>query len=48
MIKKTLYFKEEDVNKWENFCLEKFKTKRVLSKIVTEAMEDYIYNFNQM
>lgn len=45
MIKKTLYLKKEDVLKWEKFCEKNFKSKRVLSKVLTEAMEDYIENF---
>lgn len=46
MIKKTLYLNKEDVLKWEEFCMKNFKTKRVLSKVITEAMEEYIENFN--
>ena len=45
MIPKTLYFQEEKVIDWEQFCKDNFKTKRVLSKIVTEAMDQYIKNF---
>jgi len=45
-IKKTLFLDENDVDKWEKFCEKNFKTKRVLSKIVTEAMEEYIKNFD--
>jgi hypothetical protein len=45
-IQKTLYFEIKDIEKWENFCLKQFKTKRVLSKILSEAIEEYIVNFN--
>lgn len=45
MIDKHLYLQKKDVEKWERFCEDKFKTKRVLSKIVTEAMEEYIKNY---
>lgn len=41
---KTLYFEDTDVEKWEAFCETKFKTKKVLSKIIAEAMEQYIEN----
>lgn len=44
-INKNLYFEVQDINKWEDFCEKNFKTKRVLSKIMTEAMEQYIENF---
>ena len=41
----NMFFKEEDYKKWEQFCEKNFKTKRVLSKIMTEAMEEYIENY---
>jgi len=44
-VKKTLSLEEQDVIKWEEFCLKNFKTKRVLSKVITEAMEEYIKNY---
>jgi hypothetical protein len=46
-IKKTLYLVKDDVDRWEKFCLFHFKTKRVLSKIMSEAMEEYIENFEK-
>jgi len=46
-IDKNLYFEESDVRRWELFCEKNFKSKRVLSKIITEAMEEYIENFNK-
>ena len=47
-IKKTLYLNQEDVNRWEKFCLFHFKTKKVLSKVISEAMEEYIENFEKI
>ena len=43
----NLYFEEDDVKRWEEFCKHHFKTKRVLSKIMSEAMEQYIENFEK-
>ena len=40
-----LYFEEEDYERWQKFCEHYFKSKKVLSKIVTESMEEYIVNF---
>lgn len=48
MIKKTLYLSKNDVINWEEFCKKNFKTKRVLSKVITEAMEEYIENFDKI
>jgi len=44
---KHLYLKPSDVNRWEKFCLHNFKTKRVLSKVMSEAMEEFIENFEK-
>ena len=44
-VPKNLYFEDSDVNDWEKFCEDKFKSKRVLSKIMTEAMAQYIENY---
>lgn len=40
-----LYLDQDDVLRWEEFCEYYFKSKRVLSKIVSEAMEEYIENY---
>lgn len=42
---KTLSLEEKDIKRWEKFCETNFRTKRVLSKIMTEAMEQYIKNY---
>jgi len=47
-IKKTLYLEEQEVVNWEQFCKDNFKTKRVLSQVMTEAMEQYIENFYEI
>lgn len=44
-VPKNLYFFPKDIKKWEKFCLDNFGSERVLSKIVTEAMDEYIENF---
>ena len=44
MKRKNMYFKPEDVDKWEKYCEQKFKSKRVMSKVMTEAMEEFIQN----
>jgi hypothetical protein len=44
---KNLWLDDKDVERWEKFCLYHFKTKRVLSKIISEAMEQYIENFDR-
>jgi hypothetical protein len=41
----NMYFEKEDVERWEAFCEHYFKSKRVLSKVLSEAMEEYIKNF---
>lgn len=41
---KTLFLDDKDTEEFEKYCLKKFKTKRVLSKIITEAMFDYMEN----
>ena len=46
-IGKNLFFEVEDVNFWEEFCEKNFKTKRVLSKVIKEAMDEYIENFEK-
>ena len=46
-IDKHLYLEDSDVERWEKFCEYNFKSRRVLSKIVTEAMEEYIINFEK-
>lgn len=43
-----LYFEEEDYERWQKFCQFNFKSKKVLSKIMTEAMEEYIINFEKL
>ena len=42
---KTLYLEKTDIEKWEEFCKKHFKTEKVLSKIVTEAMAQYMENY---
>jgi hypothetical protein len=46
-INKTLSFEKVDVKTWEDFFLENFRTKRVLSIIISEEMEEYIKNFKK-
>lgn len=43
--RKNLRFEPEKLVEWDAFLEENFKTKRVLSKIMTEAMDQYIKNF---
>lgn len=45
MGRKNMYFSQDNIDKWEKFCKDNFKTKRVLSKVMTEAMDQYIVNF---
>ena len=44
-VPKNMYFEREDVERWEAFCEHNFKTKKVLSKVMSESMEQYIENF---
>ncbi len=47
-VPKTIYLEKSDLKAWELFCEEKFKTKHVLSKIITEAMEEYLENYKEL
>ena len=43
--RKNLRFEPKKLEEWDEFLLKNFKTKRVLSKVMTEAMDQYIKNF---
>ncbi len=45
---KTPYIDEDYHEAWVKFCVANFKTKKVLSKIITEAMELYMVNFERI
>ena len=45
MGRKNMYFSKENILKWEKFCEDNFRSKRVLSKIMTEAMDEFIKNY---
>ena len=45
MGRKNMYFSVDKITEWEKFCKDKFNSERVLSKVMTEAMDQYIENF---
>lgn len=46
-INKNLYLDSKKIKEWESFCEINFKTTRILSKIITEAMDMYIQEYNK-
>ena len=43
--RKHMRFLIEDLKEWDKFCEKNFKSRRVLAKVIKEAMEQYIKNF---